>query len=312
MPVHCRLVYGYAGHGSARSRVRALHAPPVHLLNALAAREIKMASQHVDGARPTQQPGMAEAEMRKRMAELAPFHHAVELPFGLNTYDEASRRQDRQSMGRINSVKKHVWPRLMEHFGGTLQGKRVLDVACNCGGFSILASDAGADEVVGFDSEERYIDQAKFIREARQDKRVRFELDQLGNVSEERYGRFDVSFFFGILYHLEDPIGGLRRIASLTADTMVVDTHLMRIPYIHRFFKMPLWGMSVVEPVEGNDTTGLWRKSQHCQFKPTREAVEQALRFVGFEKVEYLPPTARGLEDRYYKRTRGAFIARRR
>ena len=51
-------------------------------------------------------------------------------------------------------------------------------------------------------------------------------------------------------------------------------------------------------------------KTQHCQFKPNRLAVEEALRFVGFDDVEYLEPMAQGLEDRYYKRTRGVFIGR--
>ncbi len=271
-----------------------------------------MTSCHIGSRVYAHQPRMSEAEIRDRMGELAPFHHAIEMPFGLNTYDEDSRRPGRQSTGRIDSMKKHMWPRLLKHFGGTLQGNRVLDVACNCGGFSFLAAEAGADEVLGFDSEHRYIEQAKFIQEARQETRIRFEKDRLENIGPEAYGRFDVSFFFGILYHLEDPIGGLRRIADVTTDTIVVDTHLMRIPYIHRFFKAPLWGMSLVEPVEDNDTTGLWRKARHCQFKPTLQAVEQALKFVGFDDVEYLTPSASGLEDRYYKRTRGTFIARRR
>lgn len=270
-----------------------------------------MASHYAEDWRAFEQP-ITEMEMRSRMEELAPFHHAIDLPFGLNTYDESSRGQDRQSRGRIDSMSKHVWPRLLERFGGTLQGKRVLDVACNCGGFSFLAAESGADEVVGFDSEDKYIEQARFVQEARQEKRIRFEIDQLENVDAESYGRFDVSFFFGILYHLEDPIGGLRRIASLTTDVIVVDTHLMRLPYIHRFLKMPLWGMSVVAPVEGKDTTtGLWRKARHCQFKPNLQAVVQALKFLGFDDVEYLAPTAGGLEERYYKKTRGAFIARR-
>lgn len=254
---------------------------------------------------------MAEAEIQSRIAELAPFHHAIDLPFGLNTYDGSMRGDERQSLGRIDSFKKHVWGNLLDGFGGTLRGKRVLDVACNCGGFSMLAADAGASEVRGFDSEERYIEQAKFVQSARGQNNVHFEVDRLENVSAERYGSFDISFFFGILYHLEDPIGGLKRIASLTTDTIVVDTHLMRVPLLHRIMKKPLWAMSVVEPVEGPDTTtGLWRKSQHCQFKPNREAVEEALHFVGFDEVEYLEPIAKGLEDRYYKRTRGVFIGR--
>lgn len=111
-------------------------------------------------------PTMSEADLRFQIAELAPFHHAIDLPFGLNTYDESMRGNERQSMGRIDSFKKHVWSRLLAQFDGTLAGKRVLDVACNCGGFSLLAADAGAAEVRGFDSEERYIQQAQFVKAA--------------------------------------------------------------------------------------------------------------------------------------------------
>lgn len=271
-----------------------------------------MASRYLEDQSVLMQPQMSEGQMRARMTDLAPFHHAIGLPFGLNTYDEAMRRQGRQSMGRIDSFTKHVWPRLLDHFEGTLSGKRVMDVACNCGGFSIMAAEAGADAVLGFDSEERYIEQARFVREARGEARVRFEVDRLENIDPDRYGYFDISFFCGILYHLEDPIGGLRRIAEVTTDTIVVDTHLLRIPYVHRFLKTPLWAMSVVEPVEATDTTGLWRKARHCQFKPSRQAVEDALRLVGFDEVEYLEPVVEGLENRYYKRTRGVFIARKR
>lgn len=255
---------------------------------------------------------MTEAEIRTGLAKLAPFHHAIELPFGLNTYDGSARQKDRNSRGRIDSFTIHVWPKLLEHLGGTFKGKRVIDVACNCGGFSILAAEAEADEVVGFDSEEHYIEQAKFIRDARGCKNIKFEVDRLEHVNADRYGYFDVAFFCGIFYHLEDPIGGLRRVASLTTDTIVVDTHLMKIPFVDQFLNTPLWGMKIVRPIEGADTTtGLWRKDQHCQFTPTRKAVEDAMRFAGFSQIHYLEANSKDLEDRYYKRTRGVFIGRR-
>lgn len=261
---------------------------------------------------PVLSSNMSEAEMRARLAELAPFHHAIDLPFGLSTYDGSVRNRDRESLGRIDSFKTHVWPRLLDHFGGTLEGQRVIDVACNCGGFSIMAAQAGASEVFGFDSEEHYIRQARFIQECRGQDGIRFEVEKLENVTAERHGRFDVAFFCGILYHLEDPIGGLHKIASL-ADTIVVDTHLMRVPFINRFLNKPLWNMKIVSPVEGPDTTtGLWRKTQHCQFTPNWQAVVHAMQFAGFDYVEYLEPTARGLENRYYRKTRGVFIGRKR
>ena len=101
--------------------------------------------------------------MEAQLAELAPFHHAIELPFGLSTYDAATARHDRERT-RLRSLIDHLWPRMLEAHGGSLAGLRVLDIACNCGGFAIEAARAGAAEVVGIDVDPHYIRQAEFIR----------------------------------------------------------------------------------------------------------------------------------------------------
>lgn len=39
------------------------------------------------------------------------------------------------------------------------------------------------------------------------------------------YGTFDVVLALGILYHLDDPVGWLRRVASLARRVLFIDTH---------------------------------------------------------------------------------------
>jgi tRNA (mo5U34)-methyltransferase len=39
-----------------------------------------------------------------------------------------------------------------------------------------------------------------------------------------RLGQFDVVFFLGVLYHLEEPLAGLRRIRQLTTELAVIET----------------------------------------------------------------------------------------
>ena len=273
---------------------------------------------HAASGRDTNELGMVpaktalnELQIRARLASLAPFHHAIELPFGINSYDPIFRNRDRQSLGRTDSIKRHLWPRLLECFDGTLLGKRVLDVACNCGGFSFLAAESGASEVLGVDCEAHYIAQAKFLNEVLGEDRVEFKQAGLEELDPVSNGQFDVILFFGILYHLENPIEALKRISALARDMIVVDTSMMRLPYINRFIKRPMWTMKIVEPIQCEDvTTGLWRKSRHCQFYPNHEAVIQALKFAGFDDVRYLEPVAEGLEQRYYRGTRGVFIGR--
>jgi SAM-dependent methyltransferase len=258
--------------------------------------------------------GMTKAKMEDELRRLAPFHHAVDLPHGLRTYVPEASRQERERT-RLRSLIEHGWPSLLAACGGSLRGLRVLDVACNCGGFSVAAAQSGADQVVGFDVEPHYVEQANFIKNALGLDNVNFHVMGLDDLDFKIHGSFDVAFCFGILYHLEDPVRGLKKIADVTDKLIVVDTTLMRVPYINSLLRQPLWHMRVVPAVdEGakNISTSRWRKRAHCQFSPNARAVKDLLRYVGFGDVEQLRPKAKNLERRYYKGTRATFIARRR
>jgi tRNA (mo5U34)-methyltransferase len=107
-----------------------------------------------------------EQEMKNELRRLAPFHHDIELPYGLATYvPELSRRSIERT--RLPNLLAHAWPPLLEMCGGTLKGRRVLDVACNCGGFSVEAARSGADFVLGTDVVDLYLEQARFVKAAR-------------------------------------------------------------------------------------------------------------------------------------------------
>jgi SAM-dependent methyltransferase len=257
---------------------------------------------------------LTRPEMEVRLAELAPFHHAIELPYGLSTYDAATARHDRERT-RLRSLVDHLWPRMLQAYGGSLAGLRVLDIACNCGGFAIEAARAGAAEVVGIDVDPHYIRQAEFIRDALGYTNVSYRVARLEDLEVAEVGSFDVIFLFGILYHLADPIGALARISTLARDMIVVDTSLLRFRYVDKLVKWPLWRMKVVPAMIESDhdvTTGRWRTAASAQFYPNRVAVSALLRFAGFDEVELLHPTSPNLEPRYYQGKRATFIGRKR
>ena len=216
-------------------------------------------------------PPMSRDEMIERLETLAPFHHAIDLPHGLSTYDPNFARHDRERT-RLQSLTDHLWPHLLAAYGGSLDGLRVLDIACNCGGFSFQAAQSGAAEVVGYDVDPHYIHQAEFIRDALGTDNVSFKLGRIEDFDSATIGQFDIVFFFGILYHLADPIGALARVSELCRDMLVVDTSLLRFRYIERFVKWPLWHMKVVRAMKPEDhdvTTGRWRTRDAAQFYPT-------------------------------------------
>lgn len=257
--------------------------------------------------------GMTQAVMEEQLHRLAPFHHAVDLPYGLRTYVPEASRQERERT-RLQSLMDHGWPSLLAACGGSLRGLRVLDVACNCGGFSVAAARSGADQVLGFDVEPHYVAQANFIKDALELKNVDFQVMRLDDLDSKLHGSFDVAFCFGILYHLEDPVGGLKKIADVTDKLIMIDTTLMRVPYINFLLRHPLWHMRVVPAVGDeakNISTSRWRKRDHLQFSPNARAVKDLLRYVGFGDVVQVRPEAKNLEKRYYKGTRATFIAKR-
>jgi 2-polyprenyl-3-methyl-5-hydroxy-6-metoxy-1,4-benzoquinol methylase len=250
---------------------------------------------------------MDRDELQAEIERLAPWHHNVELPGGLSTYVAGAERRplDRR---RLSDLVGYVWPPLLDACGGSLEGKRVLDVACNCGGFSLEAVESGAAYVLGIDVTPKYIEQANTLKRALSVDNADFELLSIEELDPERIGTFDVVLNFGILYHLENPVLAMKRLSAVSGDVMVVETALDRDGG-----DRPSWRMDILEPVEDADriaSTGLWRTDAVCQLFPTAHAVEDLLAFLGFSTVRRLEPP-RGIWRPFLDGRRAAYLARR-
>lgn len=251
---------------------------------------------------------LTEQEIRNEVARLAPFHHKVDLPYNLSTFiPELSRRPVEYT--RVANLVKHAFPALLDVCGGSLQGKRVLDVACNCGGFTVEAAKLNSEYVLGVDIVKHYLEQANFIKRALNLEQVEFKEIGIESIDKSSMGVFDVTFCFGILYHLENPIFAMKQLSAVTKKILLVDTDVM----LTTETRAPLWGMNfpVVSTVKSHDiTTSLWRgNGRVVQFTPNEDAVVDLLRFLGFSTVSKLEPRQEGLEERYYNGTRATFLA---
>jgi len=251
---------------------------------------------------------MTKQEIEAEVKRLAPFHHKLDLPYGLSTFDPELSLRHRETT-RLDSLTRHVFPDLLKACGGSLQGKSVIDVACNAGGFSFEAASHGAERVLGIDVADRYIDQANFIKRALELDQVEFKKMLVEDCDERDIGMFDIAFCFGILYHLEDVVLAMKKLSSVTREIMVIDATVIKTP----FTRKSMWKMNVPRVVESDDksTTALWRTEKRCQFKPNVNAVIELLDFLGFSKVEIIKPRQRNLEFRYYRGKRVTFLARR-
>jgi tRNA (mo5U34)-methyltransferase len=99
------------------------------------------------------------------------------------------------------------------------------------------------------------------------------------DLSPERVGTFDVVIFLGVLYHMKHPQAALERVASVSRDLLILETHVD-----HLDIRTPAMAFYPGGELDGDPTN--W-----CG--PNHSALEWMLRDVGFvdlKRVFESPP----------------------
>lgn len=177
----------------------------------------------------------ANSETLRREADaLGPWFHNIDLG-GVWTAPD-------HFLGDYPGLK---WHRFASALPADLTGKSVLDIGCNGGFYSIEMKRRGASRVLGLDSDERYLAQARFAAShLGHDIEFRnLSVYDVGALAE----RFDVVLFMGVLYHLRHPMLALDLIHEHVAGDLLV-------------FQSMLRGSSQVEPVA--DDYDFWDMDQ--------------------------------------------------
>jgi SAM-dependent methyltransferase len=165
-------------------------------------------------------------QLAQEIIDLGPWHHDVQVTPEVSTAISLDH-----DYGRSYAFSKKYRPEFVSRMkqlypDGRLQGKRFLDCACNGGGYCFWARDLGAEECVGFDVREHWINQAEFLLRHRTlpKDNIHFHLSDLYDVPSLNLQPFDITLFKGIFYHLPDPITGLKIAADLTTELILLDT----------------------------------------------------------------------------------------
>src|SRR4051794_33024300 len=117
--------------------------------------------------------------------------------------------------------------RFADHLPKDLTGRSVLDIGCNAGFYSIEMKRRGAERVVGVDSDERYLAQARLASDVLGYPDIEFhKLDvyDVGTLGE----RFDLVIFMGVLYHLRHPLLALDLINKHVAGDLLLFQSMQR------------------------------------------------------------------------------------
>jgi 2-polyprenyl-3-methyl-5-hydroxy-6-metoxy-1,4-benzoquinol methylase len=198
--------------------------------------------------------------------------------------------------GRHFQRYKHFFPALLSLTGGTLEEKTVLDCGCNCGFWSIQAIKNGAKSVLGFDAGEKNIEQANFLKHIIGLQHVVYRTLDIFEIGKDTLGQFDISFFLGLLYHLNRPVEALARLKEVTSGIAVIDT---------------TWAVSdQAILVVRSDTVHDQNFSNALCMWPSPSAVYQMLIHVGFKKVWLVQHASNDLPPDYLQGERGTFLAK--
>ena len=173
---------------------------------------------------------LTAAELREEVIRLGPWHIDIEITPEVSTraYLDAPPGTYPEELGTVTFHNPHdgFLRRLRRVFPDGLEGRSVLDCACNCGAYLFYAKEAGAGRCLGFDVREHWIRQARFLAEHRRHPSddMDFEVLDLYDLADRASARFDVTFFLGIFYHLPDPMTGLKLAADRTDELLVLNT----------------------------------------------------------------------------------------
>ena len=168
--------------------------------------------------------------LKKEIVAHHPWHFKVDIRDGLST--EYSRQVPESELpfhsGTVTFLddKDHITRLLQSVYPDGLNGRSLLDCACNCGAYCFWGKEIGAGRTFGFDVREHWVNQANFLLKHREANTsdMEFQVCDLYDVPKLNLPEFDFTFFRGIFYHLPDPITGLKGVADLTKEVMYLDT----------------------------------------------------------------------------------------
>ncbi len=153
-----------------------------------------------DRSQTAEHPARHE-DLQTRLRSAGPWFHNLRIQ-GVETAPE-------HFLGDYPYVK---WRYLADALPEDLGGKSVLDIGCNAGYYSIELKRRKAGRVLGIDTEELYLNQARIAR------------DELALDIEYQHcsaydvpsipGQFDIVLFMGLFYHLRYPLYALDRVVQ--------------------------------------------------------------------------------------------------
>ncbi|MCP3402117.1 MULTISPECIES: TIGR04290 family methyltransferase [unclassified Bradyrhizobium] len=217
---------------------------------------------------------ISKDEIRRRVDDLGPWFHNLDL--------DGVRTAPSHFLGDYPMVK---WRHFASVVPERLEGKSVLDIGCNAGFYAMEMKRRGAERVLGLDTDEAYLAQARFAAEVNG---LRIEFRKMSTYDIGQLGEtFDLVIFMGVLYHLRHPLLALDLIHEHVARDLLLfqsmqrgGAHIDAVDENYDFWTTDQFDsagypkLHFIENEYADDPTNWW--------VPNRACVEAMLRSAGF------------------------------
>jgi|GEM_PF-1131528 SAM-dependent methyltransferase len=246
---------------------------------------------------PRRSGGLSDVQIREQFAKYDSWHYAYMFEGGLSF----SARHNipgvlADAPQRPLQRFRHFMPYLIAANNGSLRGKRILDIACNSGFWSIECALLGA-EVVGFDGRAELIEQAELVRSIVGLDNVQFRVLDFWDMSPQAPGgTFDIVLNLGILYHLTEPLKALELTKSIARQHILLDTEV----YPSR---EPIIKLRWEEPADIRNAIG-----SGIVASSSKSSIDLMLRHIGFAGWFEIPLRTTDMPRDYLDRERASWL----
>lgn len=192
---------------------------------------------------------------------------------------------------------------LNPRFEGRWKDIKAVDIASHEGYFSCHLAKKGT-KVLGLEARQEHVDDANEIAFGMglADK-FYSRVQDVHEIDTKSVGTFDIVLMLGLIYHLENPVGAIRKAHALCNDVCLIETQVApnlsgQLDWGNYTFVKPMMGsFAIIDETE--ETHGPEMSTTGICLAPSIEALMWIMRKVGFKKVEMIEP-----QDHFYEQHR--------
>lgn len=198
----------------------------------------------------------------------------------------------------IHTTRLDMVNRVLDQYGKLRSFADVscIDIACHEGYYSVAVAKRGAKRVLGVDIRDDSLRRARFVARTLGLQNSEFLHMNAEDLSPQAVGKFDVSLFLGLLYHLENPMLCLRRAAAITKDVCILETQVIdpvegATEWGHQTWIHPYRGvLALIDETEHFDAANHEMGATPLATCPDRKGLVTMLKHAGFPRVEFVTP----------------------